>query len=205
MKIAGIQFSCSEEKEKNTQKAFKMLDLAVEQGARVICFQELFNLRWFPKARDEKAFLLAEPIDGPTVETLRKKAQESDAVILLPFFERLESRYYNSCAVINSDGSLSGVYRKLHLPDIPFWEEKYYFSQGNMGFPVFETSCGCIGVQISWDNLFPEGSRRNLDQTLGRCRWARRGNTGHSLIQCLCFRNHPQPNFQNWDFLQLLQ
>lgn len=159
MKTAGIQFSCSGDKEKNTDKACKMMDMAVEQGARVVCFSELFNLPWFPRTRNEDAFELAEELSGPTVERLRSKAAGAGCIVLLPFFEKAGSVYYNSCAVIDADGQLAGVYRKVHLPDIPLWEEKFYFLPGNLGFPVFQTRYGRIGVQISWDNLFPEVSR----------------------------------------------
>jgi N-carbamoylputrescine amidase len=159
MKVAGIQFSCSGDKEKNTEKACRMIDIAVEQGARMICFQELFNVPWFPRRRDENAFRLAEEKTGPTLERMRRKAQESETVVVLPFFETDNGVYFNSCAIVDADGSLAGIYRKLHVPDIPLWEEKFFFSRGDLGFPVFQTRFGCIGVQISWDNLFPEGSR----------------------------------------------
>lgn len=159
MKIAGIQFSCLKDKDKNVEKACKMMDMAIEQGARIICFQELFNLYWFPRGRDEKAFELAEALSGPTVTLMSKKAKESDCVVLLPFFEKKDDLYYNSCAVIDRDGATAGLYRKIHIPDIPLWEEKFYFSPGDCGFPVFTTGHARIGVQLSWDNLYPEGSR----------------------------------------------
>lgn len=159
MKIAGIQFSCSEDKDKNTEKACKMMDLAAEQSAAMVCFQELFNLPWFPRSRNEEASGLAEELDGPTVNLFKGKAAESACVVILPFFEKQGSNYYNSCAIIDADGKVAGVYRKIHLPDIPLWEEKFYFSPGKLGFPVFDTRYGRIGIQISWDNLFPEVSR----------------------------------------------
>jgi N-carbamoylputrescine amidase len=159
MKVAGIQFSCVKDKEKNAEKALKMADLALESGARILCFQELFNLHWFPNSRNEKAFEMADTEDSPIVEAMKKKAAEAEAVIVLPLFEREDMTYYNSAFVIDADGSLKGVYRKLHLPDIPLWEEKFYFASGDRGFPVIDTSCGRLGIQISWDNLFPEGSR----------------------------------------------
>lgn len=159
MKIAGVQFSCSEDKERNTEKACKMMDMAHDEGAEIVCFQELFNLHWFPRNRDGSAFAMAEEITGRTVGRMREKARECASVVVLPFFEREEGAFYNSCAVIDADGEMAGIYRKIHLPDIPLWEEKFYFSTGNLGFPVFSTRYGRIGVQISWDNLFPEGSR----------------------------------------------
>jgi len=159
MKIAGIQFSCVKDKEKNAEKALKMAEMALESGARVLCFQELFNLPWFPNSRNEKAFEMADTRDSPIVEAMKKKAVEAAAVIVLPLFEREDSTYYNSALVIDADGAVKGTYRKLHVPDIPLWEEKFYFSTGDRGFPVFETRYGKLGIQISWDNLFPEGSR----------------------------------------------
>jgi N-carbamoylputrescine amidase len=159
MKIAGIQFACSKDKERNAEKGLKMADMAIEAGARVICFQELFNLHWFPNGRDEKAFAAADGVDSPAVEAMRKKAVEAGVAIVLPIFEQDSSRYFNSAIVIDADGSAKGIYRKLHVPDIPLWEEKFYFSAGDHGLPVFETRYGKIGIQISWDNLFPEGTR----------------------------------------------
>jgi N-carbamoylputrescine amidase len=159
MKIAGIQFSCSNDKEKNTEKACKMIDMAVEQGAKIVSFQELFNLPWFPRNRNDSAFGLAEEIAGPTIERVRGKAKGGECVVVLPFFERENGHYYNSCVVIDADGRVAGLYRKVHVPDMPLWEEKFYFSPGNTGFPVFQTRYARIGVQICWDNLFPEVSR----------------------------------------------
>jgi beta-ureidopropionase len=159
MKIAGIQFACLEDREGNIEKAAKIMELALNQGAKIISFQEMFNLRWFPKERDEKARDLAEDLKGATVMTFRQKAKQSDAVIILPIYEKSRGKFFNSSVVIDADGKVLGVYRKVHIPDIPFWEEKYYFSTGNKGFPVFDTRHGKIGVQTSWDNLYPEGVR----------------------------------------------
>ncbi len=159
MKIAGVQFACSDDKEKNTEKACKMMDMATGEGAKIVCFQELFNLYWFPRSRDKGAFALAEKITGPTVSRMREKAASAGSVVVLPFFEKEGKTFYNSCAVIDADGEVAGVYRKIHVPDIPLWEEKFYFSTGNLGFPVFSTRHGRIGVQISWDNLIPECAR----------------------------------------------
>lgn len=101
---------------------------------------------------------MSETLDGESVTLIREKTASSGAVALLPMFEREESRYFNSCVVLDR-GEMKGVYRKLHVPDIPLWEEKHYFAAGDRGFPVFETSQGRIGIQISWDNLYPEGTR----------------------------------------------
>ncbi|HNQ46467.1 MAG TPA: nitrilase-related carbon-nitrogen hydrolase [Syntrophorhabdus sp.] len=159
MKIAGIQFACSVDKDKNVENALRTIDAAISNGASIICFQELFNLPWFPKDRDEKAFELSESIYGDTVKAMREKAKSAGIVILLPIFEKDKTRFYNSCVVVDENGEVAGVYRKIHIPDISLWEEKFYFSAGDKGFPVFQTSFGKIGIQISWDNLYPEGTR----------------------------------------------
>ena len=158
MKIAGIQFACTKDKDKNTEKALGIMEMALDAGASVICFQELFNLPWFPKGKDDRAFSLAENIEGPTVGRVREKSESSGAVVVVPLFEKDGPHYYNSSVVIDK-GEVVGVYRKVHVPDIPLWEEKYYFSSGDRGFPVFTTSKGKIGIQISWDNLYQEGTR----------------------------------------------
>ncbi|NLW34125.1 nitrilase-related carbon-nitrogen hydrolase [Syntrophorhabdus aromaticivorans] len=159
MKIAGIQFACSNDKDKNIENALRTLDVAIEKGANIICFQELFNLYWFPRERNDHAFEMAEEITGPTVSAMREKAKAAEAVIVLPMFEKDGTRYFNSCVVLDEQGGVGGIYRKIHVPDIPLWEEKLYFAEGDKGFPVFETKYGRIGIQISWDNLYPEGTR----------------------------------------------
>jgi N-carbamoylputrescine amidase len=160
MKIAGIQLSCSEDKEKNIGKAVKFAQIAIEKGARIICFQELFTTHWFPKEMDKNHFSLAEKFDGPSMIRMQKLAKENEIVLVCPIFEREgENTFYNSAVIIDAGGKILGSYRKVHVPQIPLWEEKYYFSPGNLGFPVFETKFAIIGVQICWDNFFPEGSR----------------------------------------------
>jgi N-carbamoylputrescine amidase len=160
MKLAGIQLSCSEDKEKNIGKAIKFGQIASEKGARIICFQELFTTHWFPKEMDKNHFSLAENIDGPSIIRMQKLAKENEVVLVCPMFEREgENTFYNSAVIIDAGGEILGSYRKVHVPQIPLWEEKYYFSPGNLGFPVFKTKFAIIGVQICWDNFFPEGSR----------------------------------------------
>lgn len=160
VKIAGIQMGCGEDKEDNVQRALRMGRLAAEKGAQVICFQELFNTHWFPRDIDEGNFLLAEDIDGPTVATMRTLAKAQGVALICPFFERDGDRYFNTAAVIDQDGEIVGAYRKVHIPQIPLWEERSYFSPGDKGFPVFDLGPATIGVQICWDNFFPEGTRQ---------------------------------------------
>jgi N-carbamoylputrescine amidase len=160
MKLAGIQISCSEDKENNLEKAIKFAQIASEKGAHIICFQELFTTHWFPKEMDKSHFSLAEKIDGPSIMGMQKLAKENEVVLVCPIFEREgENAFYNSAVVIDAGGEILGSYRKIHVPQIPLWEEKYYFSPGNLGFPIFKTRFAVIGVQICWDNFFPEGSR----------------------------------------------
>ncbi len=159
IKLAGIQIACSEEKEANILKAIRFAQIAMERGAHIICFQELFNTHWFPREMLADHFALAESIDGPTVGRMQAFAKEHGVVLVCPFFEKEDRVYFNSAVVIDAGGTVLGVYRKVHVPQIPLWEERFYFSTGNLGFPVFHTKYATIGVQICWDNFFPEGSR----------------------------------------------
>jgi N-carbamoylputrescine amidase len=159
IKLAGIQISCCEEKERNIEKAIKLTQIAIEKGANLICFQELFTTHWFPREMNKRYFALAEKMEGLTISRMRKLAKENGVALICPIFEIDQDSFYNSAIVINADGEILGSYRKIHVPQIPLWEEKYYFSAGNHGFPVFKTKFAPIGIQICWDNFFPEGSR----------------------------------------------
>ena len=109
---------------------------------------------------DSRHFAIAERVDGPSIKKMQKIAKENEAVLVCPMFEMDEDKtFYNSAIVIDAGGEILGKYRKIHLPQIPLWEEKYYFTPGNLGFPVFKTKFAVIGVQLCWDNFFPEGSR----------------------------------------------
>jgi len=159
VKLAGIQLACYEEKERNIEKAVKFVRIAVEKGAQIICFQELFTTPWFPREMNKENFSFAEERDGPSVSAMQELSHDYGVVIICPIFERGEEGFFNSTVVIDAGGGILGQYRKIHVPQIPLWEEKYYFSPGNLGFPVFETQFAVIGVQICWDNFFPEGAR----------------------------------------------
>jgi len=160
VRLAGIQTACSAESSRNTEKALEFARIAIEKGAQIICFQELFNTHWFPREMKKEHFALAETLEGPTLKKMRQIAADHKVVLVCPFFEAGEGqRFYNSAVVVDIDGTISGCYRKVHVPQIPLWEERYYFSAGDRGFPVFPTQHGILGVQICWDNFFPEGSR----------------------------------------------
>ena len=160
LKIAGIQFFADHDKCKNIEKAKNLISIAAENGANIVCLGELFNTIWFPKETNEELFSLAEDEDGETISNIRKVAKENNLIVISPIFEiGKDGKYYNSAFVIDENGDILGKYRKIHIPNIPLWEEKFYFSPGNLGFPVFKTKYANIGIQICWDNFFPEGAR----------------------------------------------
>lgn len=158
MKVAAIQLESTKDKMQNLQRALTLASIAVQKGANFLCFPELFLTHWFPAEVNKEAFRLAEPLDGPFINEMRSFAQRHEVNLIVPFFEEASGRYYNSAAVISSKGEVAGVYRKVHLPEIPLWEERAYFEPGD-GFPVFEVDGVKVGIQLSWDNLFPEGPR----------------------------------------------
>lgn len=132
---------------------------AAESGARIVCFPQLFYLPWFLHEENDEARTRAIPQDDEILASFREAARKLQIVLICPFYEKGEKGLYSSAAVFDRDGSLAGIYRKNHIPDIPGWKEKSYFEPGETGFPVFETDCGRIGVQLCWDNFFPEGCR----------------------------------------------
>ncbi len=159
-KIAGVQMRCTPDKDRNLKRAIELGDLAAEQDARVICFQELFHTHWFPRNTDPDAHDLAESIPGPSVDRLAVEARRWNAAVIAPIYERDgDGRGFNAAAVLDAQGDLKGVYRKVHVPHFDLWEERSYFEAGDSGFPVFDVGFARIGVQIGWDVFFPEVSR----------------------------------------------
>ncbi|HUJ19063.1 MAG TPA: nitrilase-related carbon-nitrogen hydrolase [Nitrospirota bacterium] len=158
MRVAGIQIAAGPELDRTVQRAIEMVEIAAEKEARIICFPELFLNPWFPREENKAAFSLALSSLGGTLGRFQQASERTKTVLVVPFFESQNGTYFNSAAVYDS-GRLLGVYRKIHVPDIPLYRERFYFSPGDSGLPVFETSKGRIGIQICWDNLFPEGSR----------------------------------------------
>jgi predicted amidohydrolase len=158
-KIAGVQMSCLPDAEENIRKALRLAGVAAESGAEVIVFQPHPNRRWFPREADQSALDLAEPADGPTLARFREEAGRLGRCFVVPLYEREGDRRYYTAFVIGPDGNLRGHYRKSHLPDIPLWRERFYFSPGDTGYPVFEHAGLRFGIQLCWDNFFPEGAR----------------------------------------------
>jgi len=159
VKTAGIQLAPGRDRERNLEKAGSLISIAAREGAAIAALPELFNTRWFPAAIDKTNLELAESSDGPTVTSLRELASKNHILLIAGVFEKDGEDRFNTAFVIGGDGSIIGKYRKVHVPQIPMWEEKAYFKPGDLGFPVFDTPFGKIGVQICWDVFYPEGFR----------------------------------------------
>ena len=158
--IGVLQMACTADAGANMERAVGQIRAAARQGAQVICTQELFRSQYFCQKEDATFFDLAEAIPGPSTEVLGKVAKELGVVIVGSLFERRAAGvYHNAAAVIDADGTLLGVYRKMHIPDDPLYFEKYYFTPGDLGFRAWPTKFGRIGVLICWDQWFPEAAR----------------------------------------------
>jgi N-carbamoylputrescine amidase len=152
MKVAVIQFAMSKNFGTNTDRAERMVRNAAATGANVIVLPELFESRYFCQTMDPKFFAWAETFEDSRVVTrFSALAGELGVVIPIPFFEKKDNEYYNSCAVADADGEILGVYRKHHVPMGKCYEEKFYFSPGRDGYKVFDTLAGKLGVAICWD------------------------------------------------------
>jgi N-carbamoylputrescine amidase len=162
VKVCAVQMSPSKDIDSSIVKAMDFLSMAAKNKANVVCFPELFLMSWFLQDKSPEKIRenikAAESLDGKTVNLFKEQAKKFNIVIIVPFFERHEDNYYNSSAVISEEGGIIGVYRKVHLPGLEYYHEKSYFSGGNE-FPVFKTSFGNIGIQMGWDNFYPESSR----------------------------------------------
>jgi N-carbamoylputrescine amidase len=160
VKFSAIQNSCSTDLEENINKAESFIRKSAENGADVIALQELFHTTYFCREIDQKYFNWAEPIPGPITKRFGLLAAELEIVLLLPMFERKAAGvYFNTMVVFEKDGAILGTYRKMHIPDDPGFYEKYYFTPGDKGYKVFDTSAGKIGTLICWDQWFPEAAR----------------------------------------------
>ncbi len=159
IKVASIQLSPTSMRDVNILRATTLLELAAQRGAKIAALPQLFNTEFFPSAIDKKNFSLAEAEDGPTITAMRGLSRKLSIVLICPIFEKAGEDYFNTAFVLGPEGELIGKYRKVHVPQIPLWEEGSYFKTGDLGFPVFDTPYGRIGVQICWDTFFPEGFR----------------------------------------------
>jgi len=168
MSIAGvprfrlglIQMSCLPEPDANLAKAIERIREAAARGAQVVCLQELFRSQYFCREENHELFALAEPVPGPTTAALGSVARELGVVLIASLFERRAAGlYHNTAAVLNADGTLEGLYRKMHIPDDPLYYEKFYFTPGDLGFRAFESPFGKLGVLVCWDQWYPEAAR----------------------------------------------
>jgi N-carbamoylputrescine amidase len=158
--IGLIQMAMTPDPDDNLARAETQLRAAAARGARILCLPELFRTPYFCRSQDTAHFALAEPMPGPVTERLGRLAAELDAVVIAPYFERRAAGiYHNSAAVLDADGSLLGRYRKMHIPQDPGFEEKFYFTPGDLGYLCWQTRHGNIGVLICWDQWYPEAAR----------------------------------------------
>ena len=160
VKYAGIQMQCSKSVEENIQKADHMVREAAAFGAQIILLPELFERWYFCQERNYDYYAYASTLEeNPAVQHFQKVAEELKVVLPISFYERDVNNFYNTVAVIDADGKILGTYRKTHIPDDHYYQEKFYFSPGNTGFKVWDTRYGKIGVGICWDQWFPEAAR----------------------------------------------
>ena len=158
--VGLIQAKAHKEPSENLSRTLTKAEQAAKDGAQIICTQELFLTEYFCQSEDHSKFELAEPIPGPTTMAFQQLAKRYKVVLIVSIFEKRGSGvYHNSAAIINTDGSLLGVYRKMHIPDDPLYYEKFYFTPGDLGFKSWETPFGKIGVLICWDQWYPEAAR----------------------------------------------
>jgi N-carbamoylputrescine amidase len=160
LKVALVQHVCGDNRDDNLARTIAGIREAAHQGARLVLLQELHTGLYFCQREDTDQFDLAEAIPGPSTATLGDIAKELNIVIVASLFERRASGlYHNTAAVLDSDGSLAGIYRKMHIPDDPGFYEKFYFTPGDLGFQPVSTSLGKLGVLVCWDQWFPEAAR----------------------------------------------
>jgi N-carbamoylputrescine amidase len=155
-----LQHACSAKPAENLKKTLALAEAAAKRGANIICTQELFGSQYFCQSEDHENFQLAETVPGPTTKAFQKLAKRHGVVIIASLFEkRASGLYHNTAAIIDADGKLLGVYRKMHIPDDPLYYEKFYFTPGDTGFRAWDTKFGKIGVLVCWDQWYPEAAR----------------------------------------------
>jgi N-carbamoylputrescine amidase len=155
-----LQTAASSDPETNLRRTLRLAERAARQGARIICTQELFRSPYFCQSEDYAHFELAEPIPGPSTKAFQKLARRQAVVVIASLFEkRAPGIYHNTAVVIDADGSILGLYRKMHIPDDPLYYEKFYFTPGDLGFRAWTTRYARIGVLICWDQWYPEAAR----------------------------------------------
>jgi N-carbamoylputrescine amidase len=159
-KVGLVQMAMAADPKANLDKALARTAEAAALGAEVVCLPELFRTPYFCQREDASLFDLAEPVPGPSTEALAAVARKHSVVVIAPVFEkRAVGLYHNSAAILDKNGALIGLYRKMHIPDDPLFYEKYYFAPGDLGFKAFDTAAGKLGALICWDQWYPEAAR----------------------------------------------
>ncbi|MBQ2275726.1 MAG: N-carbamoylputrescine amidase [Lachnospiraceae bacterium] len=158
--VAAIQMQCVKDSKKNIETAKRLVLDAAKKGAQVILLPELFENLYFCQEKNYDSYQLATTVEeNEAIKVFKEVAKENEVVLPISFYEKAGNTFYNSIAVIDADGSVLGVYRKTHIPDDHFYQEKFYFTPGNTGFQVWDTRYGKIGIGICWDQWFPETAR----------------------------------------------
>ena len=160
VRVGLTQTDCVEDPDENRRRQVELLHRCCDEGAQILCTQELFTSLYFCQVEDHRFFDLAEPLDGPTVAALVDLAKQRDVVVIGSIFERRTAGlYHNTAVVVDAGGTMLGAYRKMHIPDDPLYYEKFYFTPGDLGFRTFRTKFAPVGVLICWDQWFPEAAR----------------------------------------------
>ena len=163
--IGIVQMSCTPDPDENMDRAIAHVREAAKQGAELICLPELFQTQYFCQREDTALFALAEPIPGPTTQRLGELTRELKIILIASLFERRAAGlYHNTAAVLDKEGKLAGIYRKMHIPDDPLYYEKFYFTPGDLGFKAFDSDFGKFGTLVCWDQWYPEGARLTAAQ-----------------------------------------
>ena len=204
--IGLIQMVCTPDPQENLRRAESRVDEAAEEGAEVICLPELFRSQYFCQREDATLFDLAETVPGPSTQALGKIAKEKQVVVIAPVFERRAAGvYHNSAAIIDANGEVAGIYRKMHIPDDPAYYEKFYFTPGDLGFRAFDTRSGRIAALICWDQWYPEGARLAALQGASvlfyptAIGWHPHEKAQYGDCPTRCLANHPaRPRHRQW-------
>ena len=159
-RVGLVQMSATPDPDQNLQRAIERVRQAAAKGAQIVCLPELFQTQYFCQREDHALFDLAEPIPGPTTAKLSEVAKQLQIVLIASLFEkRAAGVYHNTAVIFDKDGAVSGLYRKMHIPDDPLYYEKFYFTPGDLGFRAFDTGVGRVGTLVCWDQWYPEGAR----------------------------------------------
>jgi N-carbamoylputrescine amidase len=159
-RVGLIQMACSPDPAENMAKAEWRIREAAGRGAQIVCLQELFRSQYFCREEKNELFDLAEPVPGPTTDRLSEVAMDCGVVLVASLFERrMAGVYHNTAAVIDADGAMLGIYRKMHIPEDPLYFEKFYFTPGDLGFKCFDTRRGRVAPLVCWDQWYPEAAR----------------------------------------------